>query len=64
MERAALGQVFSEYFGFPCHSFIPLIGPQTLPSIVKGWGNRPILGLNISGFGSTPAPYINKKCYI
>jgi hypothetical protein len=21
VERSALGQVFSEYFGFPCHSF-------------------------------------------
>jgi hypothetical protein len=25
VDRGALGQVFSEYFGFPCHSFIPLI---------------------------------------
>jgi hypothetical protein len=26
-DRAALRQVFSKYFGFPCHSFIPLIAP-------------------------------------
>jgi hypothetical protein len=31
MVREALGQVFSEYFGFPCHSFIPLVAPQTSP---------------------------------
>jgi hypothetical protein len=42
VERAALGQVFSEYFGFPCHSFSPLIAAQSSPSIMQGWYNRPI----------------------
>jgi hypothetical protein len=33
-DRAALGQVISQYFGFPCHSFIPLIPSQSSPSII------------------------------
>jgi hypothetical protein len=28
VDRVALGQVLSEYFGYPCHSFITLIAPQ------------------------------------
>jgi hypothetical protein len=41
-DRAALVQVFSEYFGDPCHSFIPLIAPHSSKSITEGWYNRPI----------------------
>jgi hypothetical protein len=29
VDGAALGQVSSEYFSLPCHSFIPLIAPQS-----------------------------------
>jgi hypothetical protein len=28
VDRAALGHVLSEYFGFPCQLFIPLIASQ------------------------------------
>jgi hypothetical protein len=41
VDKAALGQVFSEYFGFP----LPLI-PPTAPhssSIIPGWYNRPVV---------------------
>jgi hypothetical protein len=55
VDRAALGQVSSEYFSFPCHSFIPLIAPQSSPSIIQGWYNRPINDRSNSGPGSTPA---------
>jgi hypothetical protein len=41
VERAALGQVFSEYYGFLCQSFIPLIVPQLSTSIILGWYNTP-----------------------
>jgi hypothetical protein len=51
----ALGQVFSEYFGFSCHSFIPLIASQSSPSIILGRYNRPIYGRSDSGLGSTTA---------
>jgi hypothetical protein len=27
IDRKSLGLVFVEYFGFPCHLFIPLIAP-------------------------------------
>jgi hypothetical protein len=56
VDRAALRQVSSEFFGFPCHSFIPLIAPQSSPSIMQGWYNRPIYDRSNSGLGSTPVP--------
>jgi hypothetical protein len=56
MDRAALGQVLSDHFCFLCHSFIPLIAPQSSPSIIHGWYNRPINGCSHSGLCFTPAP--------
>jgi hypothetical protein len=56
VDRGALGQVFSEYFGFPCHPFIPLITPQSSPSsLIQGWYNMPINGRSNSGLGSISA---------
>jgi hypothetical protein len=41
VDKAALGQVFSEYFGFPCqssfHQFLLII-------ITRGWHYRPVGG--------------------
>jgi hypothetical protein len=38
VDRAALGQVLAEYFGFPSLSFIPLIVPQSSSSSInQGW---------------------------
>jgi hypothetical protein len=48
VDRAALGQVFSLYFGFPYQSFIPLIAPQSTH-------------LSFSGLGSTPVPKFKKQ---
>jgi hypothetical protein len=43
VDKVALGQVFSEYFGFPCLSiFIPPISPQSPSPIIRGWYNRPV----------------------
>jgi hypothetical protein len=58
VNRAALEQVFSVGFGFPCNSFMPIIVPQLSQSIVQGWHNRPINGSSNSGLCSAPAPYI------
>jgi hypothetical protein len=55
MEKEQLDQVFSQYFGFPYQSFVPLIAPS--PSTIQGWYNRLINDLSASGLGSTP----NKK---
>jgi hypothetical protein len=33
VDREALEQIFSEYFGFPCHSFIPQIASQSSSSL-------------------------------
>jgi hypothetical protein len=54
MANASLGQVSSEYFVFPCHSFIPPIAPQS-QSTIQGWYNRPENGLRTSGRGFAPA---------
>jgi hypothetical protein len=61
VDIVALGQAFSKYFGFPCQPFVPLIAPQSSPSIVQGWYNRPINGGSNSGLGSTSPPEINKQ---
>jgi hypothetical protein len=37
VDKVALGQVFSEYFGFPCKIFIPSISPQS-SSLSSGAG--------------------------
>jgi hypothetical protein len=43
VDKVALGQVFSEYFGFPCQStFHRLL--QSTSSIIWGWYNRPKSG--------------------
>jgi hypothetical protein len=57
MERAALGQVLCEYFGYSCHWFTPLTFPQSSPSITQGWYNRTTNGHSNSGL----APQINKS---
>jgi hypothetical protein len=56
VDRAALGQVFSEYFNFPCHSFIPLITPQLSPFVIQSWYKWPFSGHSTGRLGSTPAP--------
>jgi hypothetical protein len=43
MDKVALGQVFSEYFGFPCPIFIPSISPQSPSPIIRSWYNRPVV---------------------
>jgi hypothetical protein len=40
VDKAALGQVFSEYFGFPCQSFHQVLHHHNHP----GWHNKPIGG--------------------
>jgi hypothetical protein len=52
VEKAALGQVFSEYFGFPCQSGYQFVHHHYHP----GWYNRPIGGRSAewTQLGSTP----------
>jgi hypothetical protein len=54
VSNAELEQVFSEYFGFPCQSFIPgtTLQPSTSSYIVQGWYRRRINDFSIRGFGS------------
>jgi hypothetical protein len=37
VDKVALGQVVSEYFGFPLPIFIPPISPQSPSPIIRGW---------------------------
>jgi hypothetical protein len=45
VDNVALGQVFSEYFGFPCQSLFHqfLFSPQSPLHIIRGWYNRPVV---------------------
>jgi hypothetical protein len=36
VDKVALGQVFSEYFGFPCQSLFHQF-------LIQGWYNRPLV---------------------
>jgi hypothetical protein len=52
VDKVALGQVFSQYFGFPLPR-IPPTAPHSSYSIIWDWYNRPDSGLSSSGLGST-----------
>jgi hypothetical protein len=56
--KVALGQVFSESFGFPCQStFHPL--PTIIFTITRGWHNRPgVAAVPIKGKGKV-VPVLN-----
>jgi hypothetical protein len=58
VDKAALGQVFSEYFGFPCQSSTNF----SIIIITRGWHNRPIGGRSAewTKLDSTPH-YTNLK---
>jgi hypothetical protein len=53
VDNVALGQVFSEYFGFPLPIFIPPVAPQSPSSIIWGWFDRPVVAAVPSGLGLT-----------
>jgi hypothetical protein len=58
IDKVALGQVFSEYFGFPLPIFIPPIVPQSSSSssssVIWGWYNRPVMAAVPSGLSLAP----------
>jgi hypothetical protein len=39
--KVALGQMYSEYFCFPCHSSFHQFSPQSPSPIIRDWYNRP-----------------------
>jgi hypothetical protein len=43
VDKVALEQVFSDYFGFPWPIFIPPTSPQSPSPIIRGWYNRPVV---------------------
>jgi hypothetical protein len=61
MDKVALGQVFSEYFGSPLQIFIPPIAPQSPLSIVWSLYNRPEVAAVPSGLSPTPLIIIKNK---
>jgi hypothetical protein len=59
-----VGQVFSEYFGFPCQSLFHQLLHSHHLSIIWGWYNRPVVAAVPSGLGLTPLTIIIiKKIY-
>jgi hypothetical protein len=57
VDKVALGQVFSEYFGFPCTIFITPNSPQSPSHIIRGWYNRPVM----AAVPKSPTAQIKKK---
>jgi hypothetical protein len=43
VDKVALGQVFSEYFGFPCQSPFHQFLHKSPSPIIRGWYNRPVV---------------------
>jgi hypothetical protein len=41
MDKVALGQVFSENFGFPLHNLHSICFSTIIFTITRGWHNRP-----------------------
>jgi hypothetical protein len=52
----ALGQVFSEYFGFPCQSSF-----NQILQITRDWYNRPVSGRRAEWTQCHPTPRNGKK---
>jgi hypothetical protein len=64
VDRAALGKAFSEYFVYPCHSFILLTALQSSPSIIQDQYSRPINGVSDSGLADKQIKQIMEKSFI
>jgi hypothetical protein len=60
VDKVALVQVFSEYFGFPCQfSFYEVpIATYSSSSIIRGWYNKPVSGRRTKWTRSHPTPRI------
>jgi hypothetical protein len=62
VDKAALGQVFSEYFGLPCQSFRQF----SIIIVTRGWRNSPISGRSAewTQLDSTSSPHDTNKNYL
>jgi hypothetical protein len=56
VDRVALGQVFSKYFGFPCQFSFPTTDPHSSSSIIQDWYNRTISGRRTKMDSVSPHP--------
>jgi hypothetical protein len=54
VDKVALGQVFSEYFGFPCQSSFHQLLTQSPSSIIWSLYNKPEVAVVPSGHSLTP----------
>jgi hypothetical protein len=59
VDKVALGQVFSEYFGFPCQSSFHQLLKKSSSSIIWGLYNRPEVAAVPTDL--VPPPTNNKK---
>jgi hypothetical protein len=57
VDKAALGQVFSECFGFPCQHSTDF----SIIIISRGWHNRPLSGCSVEWTLVPPPHYANLK---
>jgi hypothetical protein len=61
--QMALGQVFSEYFGFPCQFQILILptAPHLSSSVIRGWYNWPVSGQRTKWTQSHPTSQATKQ---
>jgi hypothetical protein len=57
VDKAALGQVFSEYFGFPANHSTDF----SIIMITRGWHNRPIGGRSAEWTLDSTSHYTNLR---
>jgi hypothetical protein len=54
VDKALLGQVFFQYFGFPLPIILPIAPHSSSSIIIRGWYNKVSSGLGNSGLVSIP----------
>jgi hypothetical protein len=60
VDKVALGQVFSEYFGFPCQSSFHQLLHNHHHLVIWGWYSRQVVAAVPSGLSLTPLRIIKK----
>jgi hypothetical protein len=59
--QSGAGADFLRVLRFPLPIFIPPIVPQLLSSIIRGWYNRPVVAVVLSGLSLTPLRIIKNN---
>jgi hypothetical protein len=64
VDKMVLGQVFSEYFGFPCQFLLhQFLHNHHHPRMIWGWYSSPVVAAVPSGLSLTPLRMTIKNNY-